>query len=172
MPTRPTDLSEADAQALMSQLLDGELSPENADRLSRFLESNPDAMDWMESSQLATGLEPELSGFDQSAQWSAVNTSIGTHVEPERKSSNLIAFPPLVKALGIAAAVAFVASFAWKNISSDPAVVTERYAASESVVEYVDTEIPDASPVVYTDAESGWTVVWVTEMEPITDETI
>ena len=49
--------------------------------------------------------------------------------------------------------------------------MTERYAASESVVEFVDTDIPDASPVVYTDEQSGWTVVWVTEMIPISDET-
>jgi hypothetical protein len=39
------------------------------------------------------------------------------------------------------------------------------------VVEFVDTDIPDVSPVVYTDEISGWTVVWVAEMDPIGDET-
>ena len=73
--------------------------------------------------------------------------------------------------MGIAAAIALVASIVWKNLPSTQLKVTERYAASQSVVEFVDTDIPDVSPVVYTDEISGWTVVWVAEMDPIGDET-
>lgn len=32
-----------------------------------------------------------------------------------------------------------------------------------TTVEFVETEIPGASPMVYMDQESGWTVVWVVE---------
>ena len=52
MPSHPTDLSPSEAQHFMSQLLDGELSPDDADRLHAFLNGNPEAMDWMESNQL------------------------------------------------------------------------------------------------------------------------
>lgn len=32
-----------------------------------------------------------------------------------------------------------------------------------TVVEYVETELPNAAPMVYQDNETGWTVIWVVE---------
>jgi hypothetical protein len=33
-------------------------------------------------------------------------------------------------------------------------------------VEFVETDLPDASPMVYQDEESGWTIVWIAAAEP------
>jgi anti-sigma factor RsiW len=35
--------------------------------------------------------------------------------------------------------------------------------AGETQVEFVETGLPDATPMVYEDAESGWTVIWIME---------
>lgn len=41
-------------------------------------------------------------------------------------------------------------------------------AIAQAEIEYVDSELPGASPMVYTDYEAGWTVVWLdgVELEP------
>ena len=49
MPEPATDLTPRQAQELMSQLLDGELSPGKAQQLYAYLAANPEAVDWMES---------------------------------------------------------------------------------------------------------------------------
>lgn len=171
MPSRTTDLTEPDAQLMMSRLMDGELSADDADRLHQYLETNPDSIDWMESSQVvAESARPPVSTDSQSA-WVSIRKAINEDTKNEEKSSNLVKFPSLFQILGVAAAIALVASIVWTNLPSSQSEITERYAASQSVVEFVDTDIPDASPVVYTDEISGWTVVWVAEMDPIVDET-
>ena len=109
--------------------------------------------------------------MDAASIWQSVHREISEKTEDPDNSLNLVFFPLLFKAAGIAAAITLVATLLWLNLPKDEEQMIERYAASESVVEFVDTDIPDASPVVYTDEQSGWTVVWVTEMIPISDET-
>lgn len=41
-----------------------------------------------------------------------------------------------------------------------------------STVEYIDTELPGASTVVYVDDETGWNIVWVLESESDPDPRI
>lgn len=36
-------------------------------------------------------------------------------------------------------------------------------ATMATVVEFVETELPNAAPMVYQDNETGWTVIWVVE---------
>ena len=49
-----------------------------------------------------------------------------------------------------------------------PALRSAPVAVAEAEIEYVDSELPGVSPMVYTDHESGWTVVWLdnAELEP------
>jgi anti-sigma factor RsiW len=155
----------------MSQLLDGELSPDDADRLHAFLNRNPEAMDWMESNQLIHDSENATSIIDVDSAWQNIEANLASQNPAPKKTGKLLQFPVLFQTLGYAAALTLFASLLWTSFISSPDAHTERYAASESVVEYVDTEIPDASPIVYTDEASGWTVVWVTEMDPMPDET-
>jgi hypothetical protein len=171
MESKTTDLTESEAQLLMSCLMDGELPADDADRLYQFLEANPDAIDWMESNQAIADSNRAVEYADPQTSWEKIRTAISKDNGDKGASSKLIQFPPLFRVLGIAAAIALVASIVWKNLPSTQLEVTERYAASQSVVEFVDTDIPDVSPVVYTDEISGWTVVWVAEMDPIADET-
>ena len=171
MESKITDLTESEARLLMSCLMDGELPADDADRLFQFLEANPDAIDWMESNQAIADSNSGTEYVVSHTSWGKIQTAISEDTGGKGASSKLILFPPLFRVLGIAAAIALVASIVWKNLPSTQKEVTERYAASQSVVEFVDTDIPDVSPVVYTDEISGWTVVWVAEMDPIGDET-
>ncbi len=161
----------------MSRLIDGELSASDADRLHTYLEANPDSVDWLESTHLIQTSDDTAAGVtvDSKAAWQAIQAELPheANVTPTNESSgSLLRFPILSQALGYAAAFALIGSIAWTSLTR-PAVdrFSESYAASESVVEFVDTEIPDASPIVYTDEASGWTVVWVEQMEPLPDET-
>ena len=171
MESKITDLTESEARLLMSCLMDGELPADDADRLYQFLEANPDAIDWMESNQAIADSKSGTEYVVSHTSWGKIQTAISKDTGGKIASSKLIQFPALFRVLGIAAAIALVASIVWKNLPSTQKEVTERYAASQSVVEFVDTDIPDVSPVVYTDEISGWTVVWVAEMDPIGDET-
>lgn len=170
MASNTADLSESEAQLMMSRLMDGELSPQDAERLHTFLEGNPDAIDWMESNQILSESAQSTAPVNPPSMWEEIRAAIKEETEIENTSPKLIRFPLLLPLLGAAAAVALVASLIWTNLPKSSSEMTERYAASQSVVEYIETDIPDASPVVYTDEISGWTVVWVAEMEPIADE--
>lgn len=172
MSADPTTLSTAQAQSLMSRLLDGELSSSEADKLHAYLERHPDAMDWMESNQLIQTSDSEAPHVDASAAWKDIQSELSESETTPEEPGKVIRFPIVYQLLGYAAAVTLIGSLAWTSLTrSDSHIATESYAASESVVEFVDTEIPDASPIVYTDEASGWTVVWVEQMEPLPDET-
>ena len=174
MSVDPSTLSTAQAQSLMSRLLDGELSSSDADKLHAYLERHPDAMDWMESNQLIQDSSVDAQTVDAASAWKDIEAALPKDESHpiQEESGKLIRFPIVYQLLGYAAAVALIGSFAWTSLTrSDSNIATESYAASESVVEFVDTEIPDASPIVYTDEASGWTVVWVEQMEPLPDET-
>ena len=177
MPSESTGLSESEAQLLMSRLLDGELPSKEADSLHQYLESHPEAMDWMESCNLvenaATDRTLSQDQADAASAWESISEALSSgNAASSEDSGNLVFFPLFFKTASIAAAITLVATLLWRNLpNNEGGEITERYAASESVVEFVDTDIPDASPVVYTDEQSGWTVVWVAEMDPISDET-
>jgi len=69
----------------------------------------------------------------------------------------------------------------WAGAAATVALITLGYLRhvspssqfpSGSAVEYVDTELPGASTVVYVDDETGWNIVWVLESETEPDPLI
>lgn len=60
--------------------------------------------------------------------------------------------------LGVATAAALVAVTMWSPWTAPP-------VPQGTTVEYVDARLPETVPLVYTDAESGWTVVWLSNAE-------
>lgn len=157
---RPPKLSQSQAELLMSQLLDGELAAKDAERLQAHLEAEPGAIDWMESldaARHATAPVPKSSrapsavaSISQAIEAEAPRASAGT-------PGKLLSFPRLLRPLAAAATVALVASLTWMGIESRSGPPH----LEASVVEFVATDLPDASTYIYSDDESGWTVVWV-----------
>jgi len=167
MPQKPTDeLSLAGAQFLMSQLVDGEIDPSDADRLHAYLERNPEAMAWMESVSLtSSGNTASRSEFEAETMRNTVLTELARESRHQGNDRGAFLSSPFIfRALASAAAVTLVASIAWFSFSNSEDIAVSQFAESSSVVEFVDTDLPDASPVVYTDSESGWTIVWIDQV--------
>ena len=61
------------------------------------------------------------------------------------------------------ALVLFVVMGRW---SPAPTRMMAKAAPRDVEVEYVETDLPGASPMVYQDEESGWTIVWVAAAAP------
>lgn len=152
--------------------MDGEISPKEASKLQDYLESHPEAMDWMESADRSrTTVFEYKDSVDTDSILESVKKEIGSNASEDNSSQSgkLIPFPAFSRALAAAAAIALVAVVSWFGLKSDPNA-EGAFASNESIVEFVDTEIPDASPIVYTDEESGWTVVWVAKLDPVSEE--
>ena len=98
----------------MSRLLDGELSPEEAESLNQYLEKHQEAIDWMESCNLIEGSAADKDRanvqVDAASIWQSVHREISEKTEDPDNSLNLVFFPLLFKAAGIAAAITLVAT--------------------------------------------------------------
>ncbi|MDQ8201967.1 hypothetical protein [Pelagicoccus sp. SDUM812003] len=146
------------AQLLMTQLMDGELSAADADRLERYLKQHPEEIDWMESADLLRQLHQECQA----------TTIAKETIQEADTGGTLLSFASYLRPLAAAAAIAIVGVAAWIGFDQ-----TESASASiePAVVEFVSTDLPDASTFVYSDEESGWTVVWVeTDNAPKTED--
>ena len=153
------EISETQAQQLMSLLRDGELSAEGAERLNEFLKRNPEAVNWMESLDIA--LDTDSNCIEQGQKEGAI-AAIQEIVSNEDGSSKseasgtLLRFPAFFRPVAAAAAIAVVGTVTWLGLRPSAPVDFE-----PNIVEFVSSDIPDSSTYVYSDEESGWTVVWV-----------
>lgn len=154
------EITEAQAQQLMSLLRDGELSPEGAERLNKYLESNPEALDWMETLEAAPIAEGHqtIASKETAEAVSAIHASIAAEEKTSspQKQSKLLRFPALFRPVAAAAAIALIGTVTWLGLKTPAPASFE-----PNVVEFVASDIPDSSTYVYSDEESGWTVVWV-----------
>ncbi len=159
----PSEISQNHAQLLMSQLLDGELDASDAGLLEAYLEEHPEAQDWMESLDLVTNARIDsISPSERAASISSIQKAIGADETPNPKGkAKLISFPAMMRPMAAAAAIAIVGTASWLGLRSNPVVHNE-----PNVIEFVATDIPDASTYIYPDEETGWTVVWV-ETDPL-----
>lgn len=142
----------------MSLLHDGELSSDGAERLNEFLERNPDAIDWLENLETVSGTEQVLPSPTQRAEsLSFIQNEISAEEEVPAGGGNiLLKFPSLFRPIAAAAAVAVIGTITWLGLRPSATVDFE-----PNIVEFVASDIPDSSTYVYSDEESGWTVVWV-----------
>lgn len=157
--TQPAKIDDARAQLLMSRLIDGELSPSDAGALDAYLQANPDATDWMENLDTLRSLGGEPTAApERNAALAQISEQVHRETEGSRSAGKLARFPAFFAPLASAAAVALVGGLVWIGLQTGPAPSQHPEPA---VVEFVTTDIPDASTFIYSDEESGWTVVWV-----------
>ncbi|MBC2607653.1 hypothetical protein [Pelagicoccus albus] len=149
------ELTPNEAQLLMSQLHDGELSPNDAIILQSYLERNPEAIDWIESlDTLDLATQERVVPIHRDTSIAAIHEAIGG--EQSKRNAKLLHFPRLFRPLAAAAAVVTLGAATWLGLH------TEAQASFEpNVVEFVSTDIPNATTYIIPDEESGWTVVWV-----------
>lgn len=133
---------------------DGELNTEDCTAVEGWLATCPEARAHLAEIQaLSDRVTPiEMPIPDVETEWGKVRQSI-------EAPSNVLSFP---RKLGAIAAVLIVGAVAWFSFNADQTQGTEANYLAENV-EMVETELEGATPIVYIDEESGWTVVWVTE---------
>ena len=151
------------AQKWISLEMDGELAPLRSIRLQAHLETCPNCLkirdEWasvgirMRGRQISVLKSPE-------AAWADVRRAIRNDQEERYETEEAWFIGAPLRWAAAALLVMILGSGLFLNFQKG-AVGMARAGATE--VEFVETGLPDATPMVYEDAESGWTVIWVVE---------
>lgn len=149
-----------ETQQRLEAWFDGELTSAEHAAVEALLDKDAAARAYVD--QLARTREllqgAHVSTVDGDAAWESVQERLD---EADRqRSARILSFPQLLAA---AAAVMLVGMGIWFPLRKMGAV--EEAYALESTVHMVETELENATPIVYIDEPSGWTVVWVVEAE-------
>ncbi|MEW6161592.1 MAG: hypothetical protein AB1813_29525 [Verrucomicrobiota bacterium] len=148
-----------DSQLKLQAYLDGELPPDEAKEIARFLEADPEARDlYLElksTHQLLSGNEPEIKlPESRDFYWSKIERQIH-QLEPQSKAP---ARSPWSGWLRFAAPMAGLAVIAIALlITLNP----ERTPQDLSILKTIETPVEDASLISFHSEEAGMTVVWL-----------
>jgi anti-sigma factor RsiW len=142
---------------------DGELTEEEATRIKAQLESDPELQAHLKNLKAArqamAGI-PEAA-VDVDAAWSAVEERLD---RPARiDSRKVVSFPRMVATVAAILVLGMALWMPMRNMGGSTEGLDG--LADESVVQMVETDLENATPIVYLDQPSGWTVVWVMEEE-------
>lgn len=161
-------MNKVEAEQLISRALDGEISSDEAALLQAYLDEHPEAENLKQSWE-AIGAhlrEESVPCPDVGEAWADIEKRISS--EPSQAveaSETIVSFPFWLKPLVGLAAVG-VLGFSLLHYLSPPSSIEEAdvvadYGDISSTVEFVDTDIEGASPIVYVDED--WTIVWIIE---------
>lgn len=151
------------AQRWISLEMDGELSPRRAAALRAHLETCAACRQVREGwaqvgAELRARKAPAASTPE--AAWADVRRAIRNQAPAAEPAAEWVFGAPLRWA-AVAAVLLVLAGGAAIFLKKAPVRQAAREAATQ--VEMVETGLPDAAPMVYEDAESGLTVIWVVE---------
>lgn len=162
-----SDINQDQAQLLMSQLVDGELAAADSAKLDAYLRKHPDAQDWMENlDTLHDTFNATAADSRRSESISSIHKAVFAETSTSPQSRSILPFPAFLRPMAAAAAIALVGTATWFGLRPQAQPEFE-----PNTIEFLATDIPDASTFIYPDDETGWTVVWV-DTNPIkTDST-
>lgn len=153
--------------------LDGELSAEEAQAVNTLLRNDTEASQYraqIEAMRKALAASaPPIPDLDQ--EWRSLEEKLKSNSdanEDKPEPVKAIVFP--IWASGLAAVLAvglFFAAYMKSPTTSGPLEV-----AQQEPIELIETTIENASPVIYVDETSGWTVVWVSEDSALSEPII
>lgn len=139
---------------------DGECSPKEVSAIEELLQDDPEARAYVE--QLEQAREAlrgaHVANIDGDAVWESFRERLDE--AGHKRSAKVLSFPQL---LATAAAVMLVGMGIWFPLREMGRV--DESLSLENTVYSVETELEGATPIVYIDEPSGWTVVWVVEAE-------
>lgn len=151
------------AQKWISLAMDGELSPRRAARLQAHLATCSGCRktrdEWasvgvqMRERQIPVVKSPE-------AAWADVRRAIRNDQEERHEEEEAWVVGATLRWAGAALLIMILGSGIFLTFQKGPVEVAR---AGGTEVEFVETGLPDATPMVYEDSESGWTVIWVVE---------
>ena len=147
------------ALAWLSRDVDGELSPSRRKRLEAFLTTHPDlraeAAAWMDTGAALRGLRAP-GGPTPEAAWNDVRRAIRLEGAPVDRTGrwSLVMMPRAWAFALTAVALMFVGIWGLSRIGV-------RAGLLKADVEMVETDLSDATLMIYTDAETRAVVIWV-----------
>lgn len=139
---------------------DGEVPSKECSEIEGILREDAEARDYIEELDRLRGTlqGAHISRLDEERAWENVRGAITQRTK--HQSSKVLSFPQMMAA---AAAIVLVGMGVWLPLRQS-GFQAEGHAL-ESSVYMVETELEGATPIVYLDEPSGWTVVWVVEPE-------
>ncbi len=152
------------AQQLMSLELDGELSARQRLRLERWLARHPEEAHLMkEWEELGARLRNTQSVPRQTPEvaWQDVQRAIRVAEEQETTSEFSVRHWKWGWASACCALLVLVSLSWWIQLPASPDGSGIVLRADRTLVEHVETDIPNAISMVYEDEETGLTVIWI-----------
>jgi predicted anti-sigma-YlaC factor YlaD len=157
------------AQEWISRSMDGDLCTADQEVIEKHLIQCPSCRQiqdhWMAAAQLLKQTA-HVKIPDAEETWEEIRSQLDQHETVSR--GNLLPFPSIIRWASAAAAVIAI-SLGVRFVVQEPSLETYAF---HNEVEFVETDIPNSSPVVYVDDESGWTIVWILESQDLDEETI
>ena len=146
----------------IAALHDGEISGQQETELLELIEQDPEAgAYWNQLRRISHSLKgAHIVETENSAHWQRFNKRLGQEKPAAREK--LIHFPKYATAA--AAILALGMGIWWPMRKMGDQSELQGLDAS---VYMVETELENATPIVYIDEPSGWTVVWVVEQDPL-----
>jgi len=158
------------------RLFDGELSADEKRILEEVLAADPELGEELKSLEMFAELhrssipEPkdevfiEKSFLEIQRQLTPRSSALSKSTNPSEKkeASKVVMFPGSrwvfsITALAAALAVTVTGAWMWKSAE------VEKKFSQDTAVKFVETDIVDASSMIFMDEQSGWTFVWVDE---------
>jgi anti-sigma factor RsiW len=157
-----------EAEQMLSRRMDGDLDAEKNEMLESHLKDCPGCA---EAQKAWSGIGDLLNAsvnadsVDTDGVWNQIESQLGEQ-EPAASApgARVLSF----RMLTALAAVVILSLTVYLGRTS-PAPDGPALAQS-AAVEYFETDLPGASPMLYIDDDVGWTVVWVVEENASTEE--
>jgi anti-sigma factor RsiW len=145
---------------------DGQLSPAEEERMESLLKGDPEARAYVEDlERTREALKTAHANPSRRVpEWSEFEKRLDS---PQARPAKVLTFPRMILT---AAAVMVLGIAVWWPLRE--ASIRQSTAADELLVqrvELVETDLEGATPIVYLDQQSGWTVVWVVESDEPAD---
>ena len=141
---------------------DGELSPTERFDVEAIIDQDPMAREYVDQlKQTRIALQVHQPRVDVSQAWEAHLDRLES--AKNTRSGKVFSFPKMVTAF---AAIMVLGMALWLPMRKMGDL--SESGGLESVVQMVETDLVGATPIVYLDQPSGWTVVWVVEAEEST----
>ena len=147
------------AEQWLSMAMDGELSPDQEARLKVWLDQHPEGRELQQE-------WTQYRSWINSTPQDGIKTPEAARADVERAIRRTEDQPvPLLTPWKVWATASLVlllilgGIITWGTRKGSFVVAQDKTPMNE--VEWVETDLPNASPMVYQDQESGWTVIWV-----------
>lgn len=158
------------AEYWLSLAMDGELSPRRQAKLNAYLTLHPELeqlrRDWEEAGQRLRQI-PVVTPQTPAAAWQDVQRAI-------RMETPAVSAAPIHRwgwAGAVLAGILVLAGAGLLLIGSPSGQVLGPIAlADRTQVEWIETDVPDAMSMVFEDASTGLTVIWVMMNEPVEED--